>query len=76
MISRYLRLRTNLKCIGAPIKLVKDQRNAHEATDGLTIKVIKFLAKLLVGRFLRNQEEEHMVDFLDSGCDSIAVVIC
>ncbi len=45
------------------------QGKTNEAAYGVTFKIIKVLVKLPLGRSLRNQEEEQMVDFLDSDSD-------
>ena len=67
--DKYFRLRTNIRCMVAPVKLWIRQGEPNEANYGLTFKVIKVLVKLPVGRSLRNQEEDEMVDFLDSDSD-------
>ena len=53
----------------APVKLWIHQGKPNEATYGLTFKVIKVLVKLPVGRSLKNQEEEQMLDCLDRDSD-------
>ena len=67
--DKYFRLRTNIRCMVAPVKLWIHQGKPNEAIYGLTFTVIKVLVKLPVGRSLKNQEEEQMVDFLDSDSD-------
>ena len=67
--DKYFRLRANIRCMVAPVKLWIHQRKPNEATYGLTFKIIKVIVTLPFGRSLRNQEEEHMVDFLDIDSD-------
>ena len=67
--DKYFRLRTNIRCMVAPVKLWIHQGRPNEATYGLTFQVIKVLVKPPVGRSPKTQEEEQMLDFLDSDSD-------
>ncbi len=59
----------------APVKLWIHQSNTSEATYGLTFKLIKALVNIPLTRALKN-EDDSMVDFLDSDSDYTVIVIC
>ncbi len=44
--EKYFHLRTNIKCMIAPVKIWIHPNNTNEATYGLTFKLIKVLVKL------------------------------
>ncbi len=51
-----------------PTKLWVHQSNANEATDGLTVKLIKVMVKIPSTRSLMNHDES-VADVLDSDSD-------
>ena len=65
-IQKYFRLRTNVRCVIAPIKLWVHQINATEANYGITFKLIKALVKVPPERSVKQIYDEHDVEFLNS----------
>ncbi len=67
--EKYFHLRTNLRCMIAPVKIWIHPNSANEAAYGLTFKLIKVLVKLPIEKTLKQNSEENEVDFLMSDSD-------
>ena len=68
-VEKYFHLRTNLRCMIAPVKIWIHQNNATEATYGLTFKLIKVMVKLQLEKALKQHNEDNELDFLMSDSD-------
>ena len=64
--AKYFPLRTNLKCMIAPINIWVHPTSTNESTYGLAFKLIKVLVKLPLERALATHADEHDLDFLNS----------
>jgi len=62
-IEKYFRLRTNVSCVIAPVKLWVHQINATEAKYGVAFKLIKVLVKLPPERSIRQIYDDRDVNF-------------
>ena len=67
--EKYFHLRTNLRCMIAPVKIWIHSSSPTEASYGMAFELIKVLVKLPLEKTLKQNSEEHELDFLMSDSD-------